>query len=257
MELYDNAFSPFARKVRLVLDIKGIEYEVVDGLARSAQAGLRAVNPRCEVPTLVDGDVVVVNSADIVAYLDHRYPAAPMLPADPPQRVAARAWERCADTLVDAICTNISYWNWAQRPDHRPEGMLERAREEMALVYDAMERDLERHDHLAGALSIADIAMFPHITGGKQLGIPYDAQRHERVAAWTKRLRGHPAFAADLERIRRYFATAMQTGQVDVERDKIFWRGDRIEWVVSRGFGDWFHREIAEDRVLWPGPNVP
>jgi len=32
MTLYDNAFSPFARKVRLVLDVKGLAHEALDGL---------------------------------------------------------------------------------------------------------------------------------------------------------------------------------------------------------------------------------
>ena len=257
MKLYDNAFSPFARKVRLVLQLKGIDHEIVDALTHSAREHLKAVNPRAEVPALVDGDIVVVNSSDIVAYLEHRHPEPPVLPGDPAGRVAARAWERCADTLVDAICTNISYWSWAERADERPPGMIERAREEMATVYDAMERDLKDRDYLAGDLSIADIALFPHVAGGKLMGIPFDPSRHERVAAWMKRLRSRPAFLADLDRTRRYFEAVAQGSGVNVERKKLFWRGDRIEWIVSRGFADWFHREIAEDRVLWPGTNVP
>ena len=75
IKLYDSAFSPFARKVRMVLEYKGLNYEAVDGLLKSNHAALKAVNGRIEVPALVDGDIVVVNSADIVAYLDNRYPA--------------------------------------------------------------------------------------------------------------------------------------------------------------------------------------
>ena len=75
IKLYDSAFSPFARKVRIALEYKGLNYEAVDALLRSNHAALKAVNGRIEVPVLVDGDVVVVNSADIISYLDHRYPA--------------------------------------------------------------------------------------------------------------------------------------------------------------------------------------
>jgi hypothetical protein len=32
----------------------------------------------------------------------------------------------------------------------------------------------------------------------------------------------------------------------------LFWRGDRIEWMLARGFHDWFCNEIKSDRVLWP-----
>jgi hypothetical protein len=59
MKLYDNAFSPFARKVRLVLDWKGLAYEATDGLDKANARALAAVNGRIEVPTLIDGDVTV------------------------------------------------------------------------------------------------------------------------------------------------------------------------------------------------------
>ncbi len=86
MKLYDNAFSPFARKVRMVLEWKGLDYETVDGLDMANQELLAAVNGRLEVPTLVDGGVSVVNSADIVAYLEHAYPDPSVQPADPAAR---------------------------------------------------------------------------------------------------------------------------------------------------------------------------
>jgi hypothetical protein len=35
LTLYDNAFSPFARKVRMVLEHKGLAFEAIDGLRRS------------------------------------------------------------------------------------------------------------------------------------------------------------------------------------------------------------------------------
>ena len=50
MKLYDNAFSPFARKARMVLDLKGLDYEAIDGLDKSNGEALAAVNGRVEVP---------------------------------------------------------------------------------------------------------------------------------------------------------------------------------------------------------------
>src|SRR5262249_25908572 len=109
IRLYDSAFSPFARKVRMVLDYKGLNYEAVDGLLRSNHEALKAVNGRLEVPALVDGGIAVVNSADIVAYLDHRYPAKSVYPDEPAVRVPAGVWERAADAFVDQILGDISY----------------------------------------------------------------------------------------------------------------------------------------------------
>ena len=108
MKLYDSAFSPFARKVRMVLDHKGLEYEAFDGLLHVNHEALKSVNGRIEIPVLFDGDIVVVNSADIVAYLEHRYPARPVYPDEPAARVHARAWERAADSFIDSILIDIS-----------------------------------------------------------------------------------------------------------------------------------------------------
>ena len=46
-------------------------------------------------------------------------------------------------------------------------------------------------------------------------------------------------------------------GARNIERHKIFWRGDRIEWLLARGYQAWFTTEIAERRVTWPGLGVP
>src|SRR5688572_16866356 len=107
MKLFDNAFSPFARKVRMVLDHKGLEVEILDGLKKVNRDALAVVNGRVEVPALIDGDITVINSSDIVAYLEYRHPQKPIYPSEPAARVRARAWERCSDTVADAILIDI------------------------------------------------------------------------------------------------------------------------------------------------------
>ena len=254
MLLYDNAFSPFARKVRLVLDHKHLTYDTIDGLSRKARDTLERVNGRVEVPVLDDDGLVVVGSADIVAYLERWYPERPVYPRSRGEAVRARAWERCADTVIDPILIDISYWNWAKRPDRMPDGLLEAARADLARVYDALERELGDRAFVCGELSIADLALFPHLAAVRALDVAYDPQRHPRLAAWYKRMRERDDCARDVERARTYLANP---AAADIERDKIFWRGDRIEWVLARGYHAWFVREIDEGRVLWPGLGVP
>jgi hypothetical protein len=67
-------------------------------------------------------------------------------------------------------------------------------------------------------------------------------------------MRGRDDCARDLERAKAYLANP---AALDIERTKIFWRGDRIEWMLARGYHAWFVREIDEGRVLWPGLGVP
>jgi glutathione S-transferase len=254
LTLFDNAFSPFARKVRLVLDHKGLAYDAVDGLARKNRDRLAAVNGRVEVPALDHDGTIVVNSSDIVAYLERVFPERPVYPPSHTGFARARAWERCSDTVVDPILIDISYWTWAARPDAMPGGLLDAARADLGQVYDALERDLTR-DFVCGALSIADLALFPQLSAAKTLDVPFDGARFPRLLAWYKRMRALDVCKADLERVKTYLARGAE--MLDIERQKIFWRGDRIEWMLARGHHAWFVREIEEGRVLWPGLGIP
>ncbi|MCB9592459.1 MAG: glutathione S-transferase family protein [Sandaracinaceae bacterium] len=256
MRLYENAFSPFARKVRMVLEHKQLTFDTIDGLDLANQAALERVNGRVEVPALEHDGVVVVNSADIVAYLERVFPESPAVyPSEHRAYVHARAWERCADTVVDAILVDVSYWIWAQRDDAMPDGLLDRARADLAKVYAALERDLDGKDFVAGALSIADFALFPHLNATRMLQVPFEAARFPRLLAYYKRLRGMEPFSGDIARTAEYLGRG--PAALNIERRRIFWRGDRIEWMLAAGQHAWLMNEIAADRVIWPGLGIP
>jgi glutathione S-transferase len=255
MKLYDNAFSPFARKVRLVLDHKGLEADIVDGLAKSGRDALEVVNGRVEVPVLLHDDLVITNSSDIVAYLERTFPDRPVYPRTTAGWVHARAWERCSDSVVDPIMIDISYWTWAERPDAMPAGLLDAARADLAQIYAALERDLAGRDFICGDLSIADLALFPQLTAAKMLDVEFDGDRFPQLLGWYKRMRALPICAADLARTKSYMARG--AANVDIERTKIFWRGDRIEWILARGHHRWLMGEIEAQRVIWPGLGIP
>jgi glutathione S-transferase len=247
--LYDNAFSPFARKVRMVLEWKGLAFETIDGLSAAGHARLAEVNPRVEVPVLVDDGLVVVNSPQIVAYLEQRYPERPVYPADPATRASALAWERIADTLFDAITHDASNGGFGFPEGTRPPGLLEAAREDLAPIYADLERALAGRDYLCGTLSIAELALFPHLTAVRFLDIAFDGATHPRLLAWYKRLRQLDVCRADLDRTQKFLRDLGPSLQ---RPPRIVWRGDRIEWMLARGFHDWFVGELRAGRVAWP-----
>lgn len=254
LTLYDNPFSPFARKVRLVLAHKGLEVESVDALALAAHSRLRAVNPRAEVPVLVDDGLVVTNSADIVAYLEDRWPEPPVLPSTPAERVAARAWERLADTVLDAIVHDISIWVWPthRRADVPPAGLIDAGLRDIGVILDRLERALGGREFLCGALSIAELALFPHLSSLRVLGVAIDPQRHPAVAAWFGRLRALPLIRADLAAVKDAAVAKFGSGSSPYEGTKIVWRGDRIEWLFHHGFVDWWLEELRTGRAVVP-----
>ena len=251
MTLYDCAFSPFARKVRMVLEYKGLAFDTIDGLHASNQAALASVNGRREVPVLVDGDIVVVNSSHIVSYLEDAYPEKSVLPTQVAHRVSARNWERIADTVVDPIIVDISLWSWADRVDTPPAGLLEAAQRDLNAVYRDMENALTANDaFICGAFSLADIALFPNLYAAPRLGVGISLQQFPKAAAWLQRMADLPLVQEDLNRVRAWLKASNDSGY---EKNKVFWRGERIEWMLAAGFHQWFFNEIEQDRVIWPG----
>src|SRR5215472_4103076 len=113
---------------------------------------------------------------------------------------STRAWERVADTFVDPILVDISYWKWAERPDNMPDGLLEAARADLRLIYDALNKELAERQFVSGPLSIADIALFPHVASVRAMEVEFSMQEHPNVGRWFKEMRGLPICAADLKR---------------------------------------------------------
>jgi glutathione S-transferase len=252
--LYDNPFSPFARKVRMALGYKKIAFESVDALAVHELPRLAQVNPRAEVPVLVDGALTVVDSADIVAYLEDRHPTPALLPSSPVLRAKARSWQRLSDGVLDAIVHDVSLWTWPthQRKDAPPPGLLEAGRRDLEALLARLEAALGPSAFVCGDLSVADLALFPHVSSLRLLGVQLDPSRHPKVLQWNREMRRLPVVAADLDYVKRCALEKFAPGKSPYEAEKVVWRGDRLEWLLAHGFVDWLRAELAAGRAVVP-----
>ncbi len=88
---------------------------------------------------MIDGDLTVVNSSDILGYLDRKHDDLALYPRDAVSYAQVRRWEREADTVIDAIVTDVAIFKWADIPP-APEGLLEAARRDLTPIYDELER---------------------------------------------------------------------------------------------------------------------
>ncbi|URE09118.1 glutathione S-transferase [Musa troglodytarum] len=85
LTLYSYYWSSCAHRVRIALNLKGLEYEYkAVNLLKGDQFDpeFEKINPLKFVPALVDGDVVVADSLAIILYLEDKYPQHPLLPQD-------------------------------------------------------------------------------------------------------------------------------------------------------------------------------
>ena len=249
LQLAYSALSPFCRKVRMAMEYKELQFDVITA---DHVTEVPAFNPRAEVPVLIDDDVVVCNSPDILAYLDRRFPARALYPADARAYAEVRDWERFADTQVDAVMTVIGNWKFAELPP-MPEGLLAAARRDMQRLYDQLEQRLDGREYVCGEISAADFALYPQVGSGSALDLTLDRPRHGGVLAWLKRMRSRPEGESDLAAARAWWA-GRERSTVDTKR--VNWGTFRLEWLLANGGVDFFANQVRADKVLWSvGPN--
>ncbi len=165
LTFYYGSGSPFSWKVWLVLEHKQIAYDLrVLSFERGElkKPDYLAVNPRGKVPSIVDDGFALWESSAIAEYLEERYPERPLLPREPAARANARRIAAEADSyLYPAARRLLSLTTFRPKADGDPA--------EIAAAQTALLDELARFDrylvgdHFAGALSIADFAVYPFL----------------------------------------------------------------------------------------------
>lgn len=97
IKLYSYWRSSAAFRVRIVLNLKGLEHEIVPvslatGESEHRKETYRRKNPQMLVPFLEDGDIAIGQSMAILEYLEETYPDVKLLPDEQPLRSQVRAF---------------------------------------------------------------------------------------------------------------------------------------------------------------------
>jgi len=238
--LYEHPLSPYVQKVKIALAEKGVAFEtrMPDILAGSDREEFLRLNPRLEVPTLVDGDAAIFDSTIILEYVEERWPTPPLLPQGPVERARARMIEEVCDTYYEAINWGIMEVRAFGRATGAPaDQLLGRASEQTAGVQAWLARHLGTQPFFGGArFGWADAAVVPFVHASATFGNgPTDAA----LASWLERVRGRPSVAAAFEAA----AASMQgfemlPGLVASGMFKREYRDHRLEWMLRSGGAD-------------------
>ena len=194
VKLYNTQRCPYARRTRMVLHEKGVEFETYEvDLENKSEEFLKA-SPTGKVPVIVvDGDSIYESNV-VNQYLDEVTDGLRLMPEDPKRRAYARIWMAFADTNFFPALFVAS----VGRERGFSEERISEALEKLKTALDKLEERLKDRDYLADEYSLADIAHAGNFVRLRELEERGEVSLDEypNVAAWMERLESRESYKA-------------------------------------------------------------
>lgn len=191
--LYSGPLSMFGAKAEIAAREKGLDFDLVmvpfdfDKLYTPRHPEVLRVNPKRQVPVLVDGDLALFDSTQIFEYLEDLQPQPALWPRDVRDRARARQLELKSDEVYFPHVVRLM--GLQQNLEEAPALAAIEAAQAYCLEMDAL---LAGREWLAGSYSYADIAFYMAALFGERQGAPLTPDM-PRLLAWRKRMGARPA----------------------------------------------------------------
>jgi glutathione S-transferase len=204
MQVFGGLPSPYVRKVALVLEEKGLPYELTQLSPHADHPAFRACSPFGKIPAFADGDYQLCDSTAIITYLEAQYPERPVLPAEPRARGKAVWFDEFTDTIFGASGLKIMFNRFVA-----PKFLRIPGNEELALQGEAeLPRSLdyvesvapERGWLLGETFTLADISVASMFRTLTYVGYEPKPETHPKTAAWYARIGERPAWRTIAEK---------------------------------------------------------
>ncbi len=197
--LYHLWLSPGARKVRVALAEKGLEFSMKVEKTWERRPEFLALNPAGEVPVLVEPDGgILADATAICEFLEETYRDKPLLGVKSLDRAETRrlvSWfdGKMAREVTDGLVNEkiMKRFLGFGTPD---TVVLRASKTNLGYHLEYVSYLAERRRWLAGSeFSLADIAAAAHLSAIDYLGeIPWDD--HPQARDWYARVKSRPSF---------------------------------------------------------------
>ncbi|XP_014492428.1 probable glutathione S-transferase [Vigna radiata var. radiata] len=206
VELFGLRGSPYAGRVQIALELKGVKYRYVEEDLRNKSDLLLKYNPiHKKVPVLVHNGRPLAESLVILEYIDEIWQNHPILPQHPYDRSLARFWSRFID---DKCLPAISKAAFTAKEEEREKGT-----EESLDALQFLEDEL-KHKFFGGeSIGLVDIAAgfiafwLPAIEEAVGLKL-LSSKNFPKLSKWSEEYTNHPVVKENLpqrERVVGFF----------------------------------------------------
>ena len=192
IKLY-TAATPNGWKISIALEEMGLPYEVrVIDLASGEQKAdwYVRLNPNGRIPTLDDDGFVLFESGAILLYLAEK--TGRFLPRDVHARSRVIQWLMFQMSGIGPMMgqANVFFRYFPEKI----QPAIDRYQREVTRLLAVLDRQLASHEYIAGAYSIADMALWPWVSGHEWSGVTVDA--FASLQRWLALVGGRPAVQA-------------------------------------------------------------
>jgi GST-like protein len=188
-----TAPTPNGWKVSIALEEMGLPYlvRVIDFATNEQKADWYVkLNPNGRIPTLTDDDFALFESGAILIYLAEK--TGRFLPRDTQARSRVIQWLMFQMSAVGPMMGQANVF--LRYFPEKIQPAIDRYQREVTRLFGVLDRQLAAHEYIVGEYSIADMALWPWVSGYEWSGV--SVEEFSNLQRWLAKVGERPAVQA-------------------------------------------------------------